>query len=277
MNLLEIVQKLEKNTSEKRFEIVAQLLADLKISYFVQVYQTGKNIIINPPQKNKKYVGIGSHFDVVKNSGGANDNATAIAICLDILVKAKSQEFKNFEVTGFVFDEEETGLKGSEAYIKTYGVADLMGVMNLELVGQGDKFALWSLNEKSEGKILSLFEETAKKNGIFSQRFDRIITNSADHVSFVEGGLQDVFTITCISDKDLEVSIEYYKAQEKDDMFAWLALSEILKKAPIFQHYHQPSDLSIHLNEQTLQMTANTIWETLLKLDESLLNPKGGN
>jgi Zn-dependent M28 family amino/carboxypeptidase len=268
MNLLEIVQKLENKTSAQRFELATQILADLKISYYVQVYSSGKNIIIKPSSPTQKYVGIGSHFDVVLRSGGANDNATAMAVCFEMLVRAKKHQFKNFEVAGFIFDEEETGLKGSQAYTKEFGVGDLLGLMNLELVGQGDKFALWALNEKSKGNILENFEEIAMKNGIFSQRFDRIITNSADHVSFVDAGLNDVFTITCISDKDLEVSIEYYKAQEKDNAFAWLALSEILKKAPLFAHYHQPSDLSIHLSESTLQMTANTIWETLLAFDE---------
>lgn len=268
MNLLEIVEKLENKTSTQRFEIMTQMLAEMGISYFVQVYKTGKNIIIKSKNTTKKYIAIGSHFDVVPRSGGANDNATAMVVCLNILVRAKQHQFKNFQIAGFIFDEEETGLKGSKAYTQEFGIADLEGVINLELVGQGDKFALWSLNETNKGKILETFEHISKKNGIFSQRFDRIVTNLADHLSFTEAGLDDVFTITCISDKDLEVSVEYYKAQEKDDMFAWLALSEILKKAPLFQHYHQPSDLSVHLSEQTLQMTANNIWETLLELDE---------
>jgi Zn-dependent M28 family amino/carboxypeptidase len=264
MNLKAIVKNLEGLSNAKRYEAILQILDAWDIDYSVQEYATGKNILIE--SNHKDWVGVSSHFDVVPHSAGANDNASAIAVCLDILRRMQEFDFNSFGVSVFFFDEEETGLKGSKAYVSEFGTKGMIGLMNLEMVGQGDKFALWSLNEQSKGKVLEGFELTAQKEGIFSRRFDKIITNYADHMSFLQGGMKDAFSITCISQKDLEVAYHYYKAQEFDVDIA--TLQEIMKQAPLFEHYHQPTDLSIHLSENSLQMCAEVIWKTLLYLDK---------
>lgn len=265
MELLEIVKRLEKCSNRERFEIINETLNKIGVSFSLQKYSTGENILIIPEGKERK-IGIGSHFDVVPGSGGANDNASAVAVCLEILNRLKSHSFKNINICVFFFDEEESGLKGSEAFVKEYGVSGFAGLINLEMVGQGNKFALWPLEGSSGGKTLSSFEKAAHNAGIFSRRFDKIVTNSSDHVNFRKGGLEDAFSVTCISDKELEVSKEYYQGQK--DGLKIEELREIMRKAPLFQHYHQPTDLSHHLSEAALQMTADTVWSTLEILEK---------
>jgi Zn-dependent M28 family amino/carboxypeptidase len=281
MNLLKIIQDLENKTDQQRFEFIINFLQENEIKYQLHNYKTGKNIIIKTNQNEnseKPYIGISSHFDVVPKSGGANDNATSIAVCLDILIKIKEESKQNpsflenlaFDITVFIFDEEEKNLLGSRAYVMDFGRQEirkekLIGLINLEMLGQGDKIALWNLEENFEaGKLLQALEKTAKEQGIFTQRFDKIVTNSADHVSFRNTKLTDAFTITCISQKDMEVSYQYYEAQEKGESF--FKLVEIINQAPIFQHYHKPSDLSEHLNEESMQRVSNLIWKTLNKI-----------
>ncbi|WP_338790792.1 M28 family peptidase [Bernardetia sp. MNP-M8] len=281
MNLLKTVQNLENKTDEQRYDFIINFLEENEIKYQIHHYKTGKNIIIKTNEddnSDKPYIGISSHFDVVPNSGGANDNATSIAVCLDILMRIKNELKQNssflenlaFDIRVFIFDEEERQLLGSRAYVMEFGRQEIrkgkiIGLINLEMLGQGDKLALWNLDDTEKtGKVLETLEKTAKQNGIFTKRFDKIVTNTADHVSFRHAKLQDAFTITCISQKDMEISYQYYEAQ--DTGASIMTLMEIINQAPIFQHYHKPSDLSKHLNEESMRRVSDLIWETLLKM-----------
>lgn len=58
----------------------------------------------------------------------------------------------------FFFDEEERGLKGSQAYVAEYGTERFLGIINLEMLGQGDRLALWPLNEQASGRTLNALE-----------------------------------------------------------------------------------------------------------------------
>ncbi|WP_338815688.1 M28 family peptidase (plasmid) [Bernardetia sp. Wsw4-3y2] len=182
MNLLQTVQNLENKTDEQRYDLIINFLEENEIKYQIHHYKTGKNIIIKTNEddnSDKPYIGISSHFDVVPNSGGANDNATSIAVCLDILMRIKNELKQNssflenlaFDIRVFIFDEEERQLLGSRAYIMEFGRQEIrkgkiIGLINLEMLGQGDKLALWNLDDvddnKQVGKVLETLEKTAK-------------------------------------------------------------------------------------------------------------------
>ena len=166
MQLLPLVTYLESTSAAERFRRVTETLTAWGIPFTVQQYKTGRNIIIYPAG-NKPVVGVSSHFDVVPGSRGANDNGSSIAVCLGVLKKLQGHKFANFEVAVFFFDQEEVGLKGSKAYVKEYGIGTMQSLINLEMLGQGDKFALWPLNENSRGKAIHAFEKLAAKAGIF--------------------------------------------------------------------------------------------------------------
>lgn len=264
MTLLDRIEQLEGKSNHDRFTVIAAWLEETDIRFDVQLYETGKNIIV-PEPSGKPCVIISSHFDVVPFSPGANDNGSAIAVCMDIIERLQNTTFKNFEVLVCFFDQEEVGLKGSQTFVSTYGVENVIGVLNLEMVGMGNKFAVWNLDQTSKGRVLEAFETAVARLQKTTRRFDKIVTNSADHMSFRNAGHTDAFSITCISEKDEEVAYHYYKAQE----FAVekSVLVEIMSQAPIFKHYHQPTDRSVFLSEESLQMTSDVLWETLLQLE----------
>lgn len=265
MKLMELVKKVEGRSSEERGNAIQNVLREWDIACTVQRYATGRNIFVRERNR-ERYIGISCHFDVVPGSPGANDNGSSVAVCLELLARLKKKMFRDFGVIVFFFDEEETGLHGSAAYLEAYGHIDITGLMNLEMLGMGDRFALWSLNEQAAGRVLNAFEQVAAHNGIPCHRFDRIVTNIADHMSFRDAGLKDAFSITCISEKELEVAQLYYKAMSnKADMEQ---LRQIMRQAPLFVHYHRPTDKSEHLNERSLQMAADAVWSTLCNLDE---------
>jgi Zn-dependent M28 family amino/carboxypeptidase len=261
MKYRNLIKQLDNKLNYERLEIIIDWLDNKKVSYQKQGYSTGTNLIVDLG-KRKKRIGVSSHFDTASSSAGANDNGSAIAVCLDIIEKFRTFGHDELGIRIFFFDEEETGLRGSTAYVRKHGLGDLHGLMNMELVGMGDKFALWPLDAKAKGQILETFERVAKMDKIESKRFDRIITNIADHVPFQKAGLKDCFTITAISSEDIEVSDHYYKALEFE--VDHLTLYEILSRAPIFHHYHRPTDTYEKLSEESILMTSSAIWKTIV-------------
>jgi Zn-dependent M28 family amino/carboxypeptidase len=269
----EIVKKIEGTDKQYRKSRLLELLNFVEIPYKIEKYSTGENIIVKigkPP-----YIGIGSHYDVVQNSPGANDNASAIAVTFDILRKAKEDPLGNIGILGFFFDEEEKNsigaLKGSREYINQNGIRDLIGFYNMELVGSGEKVALWSITPGQNTLLLTTLEKIAQKKKIETYRFQRIVTNTADHLSFREVGLEDSFTLTMITQEDIEISLLYYKAIKENKPLS--DLRKIIQKAPVFKNYHQPTDTSKYLNNKTLQTVSNLLWDSIIKVDKDL---KGG-
>lgn len=261
MDLLKIVGELEGKSSYERFNSISRFLDDNDIPYDLHYYSTGSNIVAG--NFNKKFIGVGSHFDVVNGSPGANDNASAVAVALGLLNRFKSHP-PEVNLVFYFFDEEEKGMKGSKRYIEDYGVKNMNAFINLEMVGMGDKLALWSLHEASKGELLETLERVAVAKGIYSGRFDKVVGRYADHVSFRNAGIEDSFSITSISQEDIDVSYHYYKAQEFD--VDKEVLEEIISQAPIFKHYHKPTDLSIHLSEESLKRVEDVVFEAICKL-----------
>lgn len=262
--LLDKIKQLEILDDRARFETILNWLQNEGIAYQLHRYTSGENILVKSNKINK--IGIGSHFDTVIGCPGANDNASAVVVCFELCKRFYANPLKNIGVDFFFFDEEERGLIGSSAYLKKYGLDGMVGYLNLEMVGMGNQLATWPVNELSSGKLLEAFEESSSKSGVSCGRYDRIVMNTADHESFRIYGLKDSFSVTCISDKDVEVAYHYYKAMEFD--VDANTLYEIMSAAPLFKHYHQSTDKSEFLSEDSLQMTVNVIWQTLQSLDQ---------
>lgn len=256
----QFIDHIDHKSREDRFAYIIWRLKTLSVYYEVHEYATGKNIIVDLGVKGRR-IGISSHYDVVPGSGGANDNGAAIAVCLDIIERYLIAKHKPGSLRIFFFDEEENGLKGSSSYVKKIGIGEMRSLINMELVGHGDQFALWPVPVNKQTPMLQKFEYEAKKASRKITRFDQIVTNSADHVPFLEAGLEDSFTITCISDEDMKVAAEYYQAIAEGKPIE--VLQNIIFTAPTFAHYHSPTDTVEHINDRTIQMTADSIWNSL--------------
>ncbi|MDW3646905.1 MAG: M20/M25/M40 family metallo-hydrolase [Bacteroidia bacterium] len=263
VRLIDIIAQLEKIKDRERYDWIIKYLMSQQIKPSIHSYKTGKNIFIK--SRSYPFIGIGSHYDTVPLTPGANDNASAIVVCLELAQRLKRNPLKNLGCEIYFFDEEEKGLLGSMAWIEEKGLKGMLGFLNMEMVGSGDQFAIWPVREEKQTPLLRTFEQNAKKLGIPTHRIDRIVMNTADHESFNIAGMEDAFTISCICEKDLEVAYHYYRALEFE--VSHQTLYEIMSQAPIFEHYHQASDRSVNLSETSLQMTVDAIWESLQDMD----------
>jgi Zn-dependent M28 family amino/carboxypeptidase len=266
MNCIDLIKHLDYKSNGERREIIIEQLKELNVEYRTQEYSTGTNLIVDLG-KGEKMLGISSHFDRIPETPGANDNSSGIAVCMDIIKKFRAEADQEIGLRIFFFDEEETGLKGSAAYVREYEIKDMVGLINFELVGIGDKFAIWPVDPNSSGDLLESFEHSASIAKIQAIRFDKIVTNTANHLSFRKAGLSDAFTITCISDKEIQVASRYYQAIEQGLGSAFLL--ELLAETPTFENYHQPGDSYDKINERSILMTSSVVLNMIMNIERS--------
>ncbi len=254
------ISELDHRPDSERLDEIIRIIDNLGLPFTIQAYETGTNLFLDLGNSHHR-VGVSCHYDTVDKAGGANDNGSAIAVCLNLINNFPVNDMHAPAMRIFFFDEEENGLRGSAAYIREFGINNIQSLINLELVGLGDQFALWPIHPGSAIPIATAFEANCKDMEIPTKRFDKIITNTADHVSFQKAGFSNVFTLTAISEKDIETAYHYFRAQEFDVDSA--TLWEIMRQAPVFEPYHRSSDTAEKLSDDTLSLATKMVWETV--------------
>ncbi|MEM6251930.1 MAG: M28 family peptidase [Cyanobacteria bacterium P01_D01_bin.156] len=87
-----------------------------------------------PGQTSLAPVVIGAHYDTVPGCPGADDNATGVAVLLE-LARYLSTQLPRRPVRLVAFDLEEYGLLGSHAYVETFVGQPVHVMLSLEMLG----------------------------------------------------------------------------------------------------------------------------------------------
>lgn len=246
MNPLQLIEKMDFKPGKVRLLLIKQELRKMEVPYVLQNYGTGTNLWVDLGEGDKR-IGISCHFDIVPGAGGANDNAAACLVCLELISLYIQGKLKK-ALRIFFFDEEENHLKGSKAYVDEKGINDLEIQINLELVGMGKIPLLWPFkNNKSNDTSLSKFMQAIGPEVYLGET----PLHSADHFYFRKAGLF-AFTLTSITEKDLGLLQDYLEAQTEEAEQKELNL--ILMKSPIFKHYHNKTDNSETICYESLML-----------------------
>ena len=106
-----------------------------------------RNIILELPGQGEGVVILGAHYDTVRNSVGANDNASGVSVLLTLAERLAQPPWSSQMISVFpftlriiAFGSEETGMSGSWNYVRqlTDEESDAIRVMiNLDSVGSG--------------------------------------------------------------------------------------------------------------------------------------------
>lgn len=100
--------------------------------------RTHTNWILNLPatsgMQNRPPILIGAHYDAVPGSPGADDNATGVAVLLE-LARAFHEKPAHYPIRLVAFDVEEYGLIGSTDYAKSLQNQPLRLMISLEMLG----------------------------------------------------------------------------------------------------------------------------------------------
>lgn len=220
---------------------------------------------------------LGAHYDSVKQGPGINDNASGVAVLLDLMQHYSKQPPKNNVM--FVFwDSEEDGIT-SKQYADQLSDQQLKGIkayINVDMVGTKDPQALLLDVDKSS---VDEMEAMLKQQGLESEEFTALIqsmravpTHAGD--AQLETWLKDFLvehkvetrddtSVTMSSDtagfvgKVPVASLIFFNEQLKGD---------VLEFAPC---YHQNCDTIDLIDPKSLNLAKDAIQHLILKLDHA--------
>jgi Zn-dependent M28 family amino/carboxypeptidase len=118
------------------------------------------------PQRKDELVVIGAHYDHMGRDpngtiyNGANDNASGVAVMLEIARLWQMQGFRPAHSVLFAaWDDEEQGLVGSQYYVSQpiYPLDHTVAMLNLDMAGVGDE-----LHISGEGVVIMQLRASAK-------------------------------------------------------------------------------------------------------------------
>ncbi len=115
------VSILNRGSAENRQiarEYLQAILAPFCDTVMLHQYNTGANVwgLIESWTASDSIIIIGGHFDSVGYSPGANDNATGTAAAFEVAKRISQHKLRRYKLYVVFFDEEELGLRGSNAF-----------------------------------------------------------------------------------------------------------------------------------------------------------------
>ena len=273
MELLKFIQQLEGQPNSRRKAIIVKEFQRLGLKPIVEPYThgrfSGENIYVDLGSGPKMII-VDAHSDTYPGSPGANDDASGVAVCVDIARKLKSQRLSH-KVRILITDQEEDvyagGGIGVQAYVKKHGVSDIAGVINLELVGAGDSVALWPVTRKNKNSLLlRLLRLSLRSLGIYHEEAGYFPAIESDYYTFQEMGVRNSFAMATFHKKDAKA----LRGFVSKPLWSYAKHKMGLLPMPaIFTRYHNENDKSIYLNEAILQKMSLLVYRVITMLDKS--------
>ena len=162
---------------------------------------SGKNIVLTIPGQTSSEVLLTAHFDAIWQTGdstssapGANDNGTGSATLLEAARILRQYKFQR-TIKIIWFTGEEQGLYGSAAYTQDHSMANIVGVLNLDMFGydaNGDRcFEIHNGTLPASIDIGNCFAASISSYGTALTRdfLTTTATNRSDHASFWNVGV----------------------------------------------------------------------------------------
>jgi hypothetical protein len=119
IDTIKIKDRFSSDNKKLCIKYLTSLLEHFCKGVSVQSYSgTGNNVsgLIPSTRSSSEYIIIGAHYDGVRGSPGANDNATGVALVYSIGKYISKLSIRKYNTIIVFFDEEERGLVGSRAF-----------------------------------------------------------------------------------------------------------------------------------------------------------------
>jgi len=130
---------------------------------------------------------VGAHRDTVEGAPGANDNTSGVAVALEA-AEVLRQTSLAATVRFVFFGAEEEGLYGSDYFVKHMGPGQVIGMVNLDMEGVGERLQLSTY--QGSDSLVTLAARLADQLGI---RVQVARSSGSDHVNFERAGVPVVF------------------------------------------------------------------------------------
>jgi Zn-dependent M28 family amino/carboxypeptidase len=143
---LALSRLLEGRSNPEREAAVARYLnargVPFALHQFASPEGTGENFSVDLGSGRRVLVLV-AHHDAVPGSPGANDNAAAVGLLLNLLERLAASPPSKVRVRVLFTAAEERGYLGARHYARAANLDELAGVLSLELCGIGDSVAIW--------------------------------------------------------------------------------------------------------------------------------------
>lgn len=132
---------------------------------------------------------VGAHRDTVEGAPGADDNTSGVAVVLEIAHVLRRTPLAA-TVRFVLFGAEEFGLLGSEHYTHHMGTDQVIGMVNLDMEGAGERLEL--TRDRGTDSLVTIAARVADQAGI---KVQVARSGGSDHVSFERAGVPVVFLL----------------------------------------------------------------------------------
>ena len=270
VRLMEYVRALENKDSRARVKQVLVALAALGIQPAIQECRRPRitNIVVDfSPQSREKQLLFSAHYDVVKGSPGANDNASGVAVLLGLCHELRHARVP---VRIVFFDREEAwlrtpmlrmGLLGSLCYACKTNLRSIVAVYNLEFCGSGGFLAIWPIKAKeTELPALREVEKAASQLPLpFKSAHIPWPFLTSDHLSFRLRGFANALTLSLLPRSQVPVL---------ESLLSRVSLSRLLAgQRPALPEplsfIHSDKDTSSNLSENSLRLMLSLLLELI--------------
>jgi hypothetical protein len=273
-SLIDYVRVLENNSSHDRGERILAALAHMGLEPIIQECRLtrSRNIIVNfLPSSRGRQLLFSAHYDVLKRSLGANDNASGVAVLLGLCNELRRMPKP---VRLVFFDREESwlrtpilslGLLGSLSYVCKTDLRTVSAVYNLEFCGQGDFLAIWPVkgNEIHLAAVQQVEKAASRLELPFKTTHIPWLFLSSDHLSFRLKGFSNAVTLSLLPSSQVVVM---------DRLLKTISITKLLKgqRPPLpepLSHIHSNEDTSSKLNEESLKLMLSFLLELVKRGD----------
>jgi hypothetical protein len=171
--MLDYVKRIAFVEQEKRRNGLISILKENDLPFIIQREKQNnhwvENIIISINPSNHRLV-IGAHYDSVDGSSGANDNAAAVSILIQLAKQLVGKTKRSIDVV--FFDREEYEDHGSDAYITYTGKSNIAAMVNLDMCGFGNTISVAAKGNIGNGHFGNiLMPDMIKKHEVFTLGF----------------------------------------------------------------------------------------------------------
>lgn len=151
--------------------------------------------VIGEKGEDKPKVIVGAHIDSVSVAPGANDNASGVAVMLEVARLAANTDIAD-DLMFMAFGSEELGMVGSRSYVASLTeeqIKRIAAMINLDMVGEGSHLTLLY---GAEDPLTTRLAREAREAGVVTA-LDRTREDS-DHAPFARAGVPVVHLFTGI-------------------------------------------------------------------------------
>jgi len=191
---LALSRLLEGRSNPEREAAVARYLGARGVAFarhaFMSSEGPGENFSVDLGSGNRVLLLI-AHHDAVPGSPGANDNAAAVGVLLTLLERLSTSLPPTLRVRLLFTAAEERGYLGARQYVREANLAELAGVLSLELCGIGDSVAVWDVADETPflGRVRAALEGCGLRRDESYNIVGRIPMFGSDHRAFAAAGV----------------------------------------------------------------------------------------